>query len=245
MLEDISKLFEFFYLVFIFIYNQGNIINYDLFDSDSDSDSDTSIDETLSDISENMSLSSQEDVFAVEYSGYQQNYHTRILKTMKSVCTYDSNMAVLLCHMLTTETDHHKQLLLRQLLTGVESSIVEEEIMVHLQDDIDVRIHISKEEKDKTKKNTFIREIYMSVESFLYRKDEIDNCLHNIRKPYVKVNGNVKSKFINEMYIHYFDEPCLLENSQIMKIKKTVNDVLDSYHVSTNQPDRFLTSLLL
>jgi hypothetical protein len=240
MIEDIMKLIEMFYIAYMFVYNQMHLLNFDVIDNES-SDYE---DETLSDLSDISSISSQEDIAIVEYTGSQQNYHTRILKTMKIVCNYDLNMSVLLCYLLTNETEQEKQVLLSQLLTGVDEAIIEEERIIVLKDDIDVRIYISAAEKDKTKKNSHVREIKVSVESVVYTEEDINAYIHEIKKLYVKVNGVVKPKFINEMYIHYFNESCFLEQSQVMKIKKTVSQVIDSYNTSSRDPDRFLTSLL-
>lgn len=241
MIEDIMKLIEMFYIAFMFVYNQMYLLNFDM----SDSESSDSGSETLSDITDNTIISFDEDMTVIEYIGSQQNYRTRILKTMKTICNYDTNMTVLLCHMLTNETNLDNQRSLRQLFTGVDSTITQEEIIVPLKEDIDVRIEILTEEKDKTKKNTFVRTIKMNIESIVSSKEEIEECLREIKKPYVKVNGNVKPKFIFEMYLHYFNEPCFLENSQIMKIQRTVHDVINSYNTSSRDPERFLKSLLV
>ncbi len=241
MIEDIMKLIEMFYIAYIFIYNHWHSLNFDIIDMESSDYGD----ETLSDISDISSIYSQGDISVIEYTGSQLNYHTRILKTMKTTCTYDVDMSVLLCYLLTTETETEKQVLLSQLLTGVDEAILEEERIIALKDEIDVRIYISEAERDKTKKNAHVREIKVSIESALCTEEEIKDCIHEIKKQYVKVNGHAKPKFINEMYIHYFNESCLLEQSQVMKIKQTVPYVIDSYNMSSRDPDRFLKNLLM
>ena len=152
-------------------------------------------------------------------------------------------MTILICHMLTNETDAEKQNILSQLFTGVDFAL-EEEIIVNVNNDIDARIIVSDAVKDKTKKNAVVRDIKVIIESFFSSKEEILKHISEIKKPYVKVNGQVKPKFINEMYIYYFDEPCFLEHQQIMKIKKTIKEVIQYYGTSNNNADRFLKSLL-
>ena len=152
-------------------------------------------------------------------------------------------MTIFLCHMLTNEKDVEKQNILSQLFRGVDFAL-EEEIIVNVNNDIDARIIISDAVKDKTKKNAVVRDIKIIIESLFCSKEEILKRISEIKKLYVKVNGQVKPKFINEMYIYYFDEPCFLEHQQIMKIKKTIKEVTQYYGTSNNNADRFLKSLL-
>lgn len=244
MIEDINKVIELFYIVFLFIYNKWELLvgNENSSDSDSDSDSNTSIEGSI--VIFDMPGENQCILNSISLTGSQQTYFTRVSKSKKAICDYPDDMTILICHMLTNETDVEKQTLLSQLFRGVDSSVQEDEIIVNLIDDIDARINVSSAVKDKTKKNAVVRDIKVNIESYFFSKEELLKRISEIKKLYVKVNGQVKPKFINEMYIYYFDEPCLLEHQQVMKIKKTVKDVVQYYGTSNNNADRFLKSLL-
>lgn len=234
MFQDIQKMIELFYIVFLFIYNKWDLFAGNISERDTES--------TTLEI--NMPDEIQGVLSSIEITGSQQTYSTRVSKTKKSICDYPEDMTILICHMLTSDTDSEKQILLSQLFRGVDYSVEEDEIIVNLNDDIDARVTISRAIKDKAKKNAVVRDIKINIESYYSTKEEVLNCINEIKKPYVKVNGQVKPKFINEMYIYYFDEPCLLEHQQVMKIKKTVKDVVQYYGSSNNHADRFLKSLL-
>jgi hypothetical protein len=242
MIEDINKVIELFYIVFLFIYNKWDLLVGNENSSDSDSDSNTSIEGSI--VIFDMPGENQCTLNSISLTGSQQTYFTRVSKSKKAICDYPDDMTILICHMLTNETDADKQTLLSQLFRGVESSVQEDEIIVNLNDDIDVRITVSSAVKDKTKKNAVVRDIKANVESYFCSKGDILKSINEIKKLYVKVNGQVKPKFINEMYIYYFEEPCLLEHQQVMKIKKTVKDVVQYYGTSNNNAERFLKSLL-
>lgn len=237
MIEDINKVIELFYIVFLFIYNKWDIfVGIDVNSNDDE--------DTLSDITSETFDDNDDTLNQISFIGSQQTYFTRVSKSKKALCDYPDDMTILICHILTSETDVETQTLLSQLLRGVDSSIEEEEIIVNLNDDIDARITVSSAVKDKTKKNAVVRDIKVNVESYFCSKEELLKRISEIKKQYVKVNGQVKPKFINEMYIYYFDEPCFLEHQQVMKIKKTVKDVVQYYGTSNNNADRFLKSLL-
>lgn len=236
MLEAIHNVINLFYMVFLFIYNK-----WDFLVEDNDTSDSRSIDSSV--VIFDMSDENQQILNSIKLTGSQQTYFTRVSKSKKALCEYPDDMTILICHMLTNEIDTERQNVLSQLFKGVDSSI-EEEIIVNLKDDIDARIIISDAVKDKTKKNAIVREIKVTIESFFYSKEEILKHIDEIKKLYVKLNKQVKPKFINEMYIYYFDEPCFLENQQIMKIKKTVKQVVQCYGTSNNNADRFLKGLL-
>lgn len=238
MIEDINKVIELFYIVFLFIYNKWDVF------TGIDDDSTSSEKDSLSDISTETFEDNDDVLNQVSFTGSQQTYFTRVSKSKKAICDYPDDMTILICHMLTSETDVETQTLLSQLFRGVDSSVQENEIIVNLNDDIDARITVSSAVKDKNKKNAVVRDIKVIVESYFCGKEEMLKRINEIKKLYVKVNGQVKPKFINEMYIYYFDEPCLLEHQQVMKIKKTVKDVVQYYGTSNNNADRFLKSLL-
>lgn len=238
MIEDINKVIELFYIVFLFIYNKWDVF------TGIDDDSTSSEKDSLSDISTETFEDNDDVLNQVSFTGSQQTYFTRVSKSKKAICEYPDDMTILICHMLTSETDVETQTLLSQLFRGVDSSVQEKEIIVNLNDDIDARITVSSAVKDKNKKNAVVRDIKVIVESYFCGKEEMLKRINEIKKLYVKVNGQVKPKFINEMYIYYFDEPCLLEHQQVMKIKKTVKDVVQYYGTSNNNADRFLKSLL-
>jgi hypothetical protein len=238
MIEDINKVIELFYIVFLFIYNKWDVF------TGIDDDSTSSEKDSLSDISTETFEDNDDVLNQVSFTGSQQTYFTRVSKSKKAICDYPDDMTILICHMLTSETDVETQTLLSQLFRGVDSSVQEKEIIVNLNDDIDARITVSSAVKDKNKKNAVVRDIKVIVESYFCGKEEMLKRINEIKKLYVKVNGQVKPKFINEMYIYYFDEPCLLEHQQVMKIKKTVKDVVQYYGTSNNNADRFLKSLL-
>lgn len=240
MIEDINKVIELFYIVFLFIYNKWELLVGN--ENSSDSDSNTSIEGSI--VIFDMPGENQCILNSISLTGSQQTYFTRVSKSKKAICDYPDDMTILICHMLTNETDVEKQTLLSQLFRGVDSSVQEDEIIVNLIDDIDARINVSSAVKDKTKKNAVVRDIKVNIESYFFSKEELLKRISEIKKLYVKVNGQVKPKFINEMYIYYFDEPCLLEHQQVMKIKKTVKDVVQYYGTSNNNADRFLKSLL-
>lgn len=238
MFQDINKVIELFYIVFLFIYNKWDVF------AGIDDDSTRSEEGTLCDITTETFRDNDDILNQVSFTGSQQTYFTRVSKSKKAICDYPNDMTILICHMLTSETDVEKQTLLSQLFRGVDSSVQEDEIIVNLNDDIDARITVSSVAKDKNKKNAVVRDIKVNVESYFSSKEDILKSINEIKKLYVKVNGQVKPKFINEMYIFYFDEPCLLEHQQVMKIKKTVKDVVQYYGTSNNNADRFLKSLL-
>jgi hypothetical protein len=247
MIEDINKVIELFYIVFLFIYNKWGIftgIDMESISSIASSESVIDDSDSLSDITTETFEDNDDILNQIVFTGSQQTYFTRVSKSKKAICDYPDDMTILTCHMLTNETDVEKQTILSQLFKGVDSSVEEQEIIVDLNDDIDARITVSQAVKDKTKKNAVVRDIKLSVESYFCSKEEILKRISEIKKLYVKVNGQVKPKFINEMYIYYFDEPCLLEHQQVMKIKKTVKDVVQYYGTSNNNADRFLKSLL-
>lgn len=240
MIEHISKVIELFYIAFLFIYNKWELLVDN--ENSSDSDTDSSIEDSV--VIFDMPGENQCILNSITLTGSQQSYFTRVSKSKKAICNYPDDMTILICHMLTSETDVATQTLLSELFRGMDSSLEEGEIIVNLNDDIDARITVSGAVKDKTKKNAVVRDIKVSVESYFCSKEEILKRINEIKKLYVKVNGQVKPKFINEMYIYYFDEPCFLEHQQVMKIKKTVKDVLQYYGTSNNNADRFLKNLL-
>lgn len=238
MIQDINRIIELFYIVFLFIYNKWDVF------AGIDDDSTRDEEDTLSNIATETFENIDNNLNQISFTGSQQTYFTRVSNSKKAICDYPDDMTILICHMLTSETDVEKRNLLSQLFGGVDSSLEEEEIIVNLINDIDARVTVSRSIKDKTKKKAVIREIKVNVESYFFSGKELTKCINEIKKPYVKVNGQVKPKFINEMYIYYFNEPCLLEHQQVMKIKKTVKDVVQYYGTSNNNADRFLKSLL-
>ena len=199
IIQDISKIIELFYIAFLYIYNNWVLLV---------DDGDNSIEGST--IIFDMPGENQCILNSIAFTGSQQTYFTRISKTKKALFDYPDDMTVLLCYMLTQEKDIEKQTLLSQTFRGVDSSIDEDEILVNIKDDIDALVTVNSATKDNTKKNAVTRDVKLSIESYVSSKEELLKCISEIKKQYVKVNGQVKPKFINEMYIYYFDEPCLL-----------------------------------
>ena len=176
--------------------------------------------------------------------GSQHTYLTKVSKSVKTTNDYSNEFILLCCYLLRTRTEHEVVSLIKQILCTIKNNNIVT-MSMQLSDDIYCDIQITHSSSDGQSKQTiadYMIEFKLSNDQFATL--DIVRFLDEIREHYTGAIGNARADFICEMYTHLYNEPCLIDEDQLVYINKTPQEVLECYHRYPDSPDSFVKRLM-
>uniref|UniRef100_A0A6C0IV12 Uncharacterized protein n=1 Tax=viral metagenome TaxID=1070528 RepID=A0A6C0IV12_9ZZZZ len=176
--------------------------------------------------------------------GSQSSHLTKVSKNVKITNDYHDDFILLCCYLLRTRTEEDIQDLLKQILCKIENrKIVSKSIQID--DDLYCDIVIQHASYINRSKQTIqTSEIKFILSDDQLSETEISRFIDEIREHYTGAIGNARAEFICEMYTHLYNEPCFIDEDQLVHINKTPKEILDCYHRYPDNPASFVKRLL-
>jgi hypothetical protein len=181
---------------------------------------------------------------ALIIQGSQSSHLTKVSNNIKTTNDYQDDFILLCCYLLRMRTEEDIQRLLKQILCKIENRKIVS-TSIEIDDDLYCDIVIQHASYINRSKQT----IQTSEISFILTDDQLSGSevswfIDEIREHYTGAIGNARAEFICEMYTHLYNEPCFIDEDQLVHINKTPKDILDCYHRYPDNPASFVKRLL-